>query len=66
MNKNHAEQIKKARTYLNLTQIEFASLVGVSPRTVEAWEINRSSPTRTVFLLLNRILKENGFPPVNL
>jgi DNA-binding transcriptional regulator YiaG len=33
-----AETIKVARERANLSQVEFAALLGVSPRTVQYWE----------------------------
>lgn len=43
------------RKSLNMTQKEFAHILGVSPRTVESWEIGRSTPSPTaknlIFLL---------------
>ena len=47
-------EIRKA---MNMTQREFAGVLGVSPRTVESWESGRSSPTPTarnlMFLIHN-------------
>ncbi|MBQ3670304.1 MAG: helix-turn-helix domain-containing protein [Treponema sp.] len=38
------QQIKKIREKLELTQRAFASVVGVSQKTVEAWEGGRNTP----------------------
>ncbi len=35
------------RKLLNLTQKSFAKVLGVSPRTVEAWESGRTTPSPT-------------------
>ena len=37
-------EIKALRLELNLTQVAFADLFGVSIKTVEAWEANRNQP----------------------
>lgn len=36
--------IKKLREVCNLTQIELATMIGVSDKTVSSWEINRTEP----------------------
>ena len=46
------------RKVLNMTQKEFAKVIGVSPRTVEAWEIGRSTPTPTARNLLYLIYQD--------
>lgn len=35
------ETIRRARESANLSQVEFASLLGVSPRTVQYWEAGK-------------------------
>jgi putative transcriptional regulator len=49
------KQIKKIRSKHNLTQNMFAITLGVSKKTVEAWEANRNIPQgpaqRVLFLL---------------
>ena len=40
------------RKSLRLTQKQFAHILGVSPRTVEAWESGRSTPSPTAKNLL--------------
>lgn len=47
----------EVRKALNMTQKEFAGILGVSPRTVEAWEIGRSTPSPTAKNLLFLIYK---------
>lgn len=43
----HDKEIKKIREDLNLTQKNFAFVLGVSPKTVEAWESGRNVPQGT-------------------
>ncbi len=38
------EQIKAIRNKLAVTQLVFAQIMAASPRTIEAWETNRSKP----------------------
>lgn len=40
-----AEDVARARKALNLSQRALASVLGVSPRTVEAWEAGRNLPS---------------------
>ena len=40
----HCKEIKQIREELNLTQKNFACVLGVSPKTVEAWEAGRNVP----------------------
>jgi putative transcriptional regulator len=51
------KEIKIIRTYINLTQKLFARALGVSVKTVEAWEANRNIPDgpaqRILFALKN-------------
>ena len=44
--------VASQRKKLNLTQKSFAKILGVSPRTVEAWESGKSTPTPTAKNLL--------------
>ncbi len=39
--------VATVRKDLNLSQKSFASILGVSPRTVEAWETGRTTPSPT-------------------
>lgn len=45
------------RKSLNMTQKEFARVLGVSSRTVESWEIGRTTPSPTAKNLLFLIYK---------
>ena len=52
-----AVDVAKARKELSLSQKAFAAVLGVSARTVEAWEIGKSNPSPTarnlIYLILN-------------
>ncbi len=50
--------IAEFREFLGMTQKTFASVLGVSCRTVEAWETGRSNPTPTAKKLIY-LLKED-------
>ena len=39
-----ANQIKQVRLSLGMTQVTFAEVMGVSPKTVEAWEAGTNRP----------------------
>ena len=48
-------EVAKLRRALNMSQRGFATAIGVSPRTVEAWEAGKSAPsgvaTRMLYLI---------------
>ncbi len=50
--------IKKIRNKAGMTQAVFANYMGVSPKTVEAWELGRTHPTGPAYRLID-ILAEN-------
>jgi len=52
------EKIKEIRKKTNLPQKYFAELVGVSPRSVEAWEAGKRKPTGTAKRLFQLIEKD--------
>lgn len=52
------EDIKRIRKIAGMTQAVFAKYMGVSPKTVEAWELGRTHPTGPACRLL-WILEEN-------
>lgn len=54
-----AQSIKDLRKKINVTQVGLANLLGVSPRTVESWEANRTEPTRPVQKLLTLLTRNN-------
>ena len=51
------KEIRKIRMKTGMTQKVFASYMGVSTKTVEAWEGGRTHPTGPVFRLLDILLK---------
>lgn len=53
-----AEQIKEKRNSLNLTQKEFAEIVGVSKPTIERWETSDRSITGPIVQLLQFLNRE--------
>ena len=50
--------VSELRHSLSLTQKAFAALLGVSPRTVEAWEVGKATPAPTAKKLLYLIQQE--------
>lgn len=54
------KQIKEIRNKLNLTQAVFAEILGVSVKTVEAWESGRNIPNGSAQRILDLLNKE-GF-----
>ena len=48
-----AEEIKKIRSDLGMTQVLFADVLGVSAKTVEAWEKGTNHPTGSACCLLD-------------
>lgn len=49
--------IKALRKKLNVTQVELAKIMEVSPRTVESWEIGKSNPKGAVCRLMEIFTK---------
>ncbi len=49
--------IKRIRNEAGMTQAVFAKYMGVSPKTVEAWELGRTHPTGPAYRLID-ILSE--------
>lgn len=52
--------VSKVRTSLCMTQKSFAALLGVSTRTVEAWECGKSTPTPTAKKLMFLIDRDHS------
>ena len=50
-----ADQIKEARLLLGMTQVTFAEVMGVSKKTVEAWEAGTNKPAGTARRFLSVI-----------
>ena len=46
------EEIRKIRIDAGMTQVAFAQFMGISPKTVEAWERGRIHPTGPAYRLL--------------
>lgn len=55
-----AINVLEVRTSLSLTQKAFANILGVSCRTVEAWECGRSTPTPTAKKLIYLIQDDHS------
>ena len=51
-------EIKSIRMNLNLTQLAFSHLIGVSKKTIEAWENGRNSPSGPARRIIG-LLKED-------
>ncbi|WP_239460837.1 helix-turn-helix domain-containing protein [Lactobacillus gallinarum] len=56
----NANTIKSLRHKIGATQAGLADLVGVSKRTVEAWESNRSEPNKSARKLLTLLMQDNS------
>ena len=52
------KEIREIRIKAGMTQSVFASYMGVSKKTVEAWECGRTHPTGPVFRLLDILAAE--------
>ena len=52
--------VAKERAALNMTQKAFASILGVSKRTVEAWETGKSNPSPTARNLIYLISQDHS------
>ena len=46
--------IKLEREKRKLTREEVGNILGVSPRTVEAWELGRRNPSKQVIMLIEK------------
>lgn len=54
-----AEDIQNIRKKYNYSQKTLASILNVSVRTVENWEISKSKPNKSVYRLLELLDKNN-------
>ena len=54
------EEIKSLRHSMNMTQNTFAAAVGVSKKTVEAWEAGTNSPIGVARRLLSMLQADNS------
>lgn len=57
----NAKTIKELRKEIGTTQAGLADLVGVSTRTVESWESNRSEPNKSAKKLLTLLMQDKSF-----
>lgn len=57
-----ANEIKDIRKNTGMTQILFAKYLGVSLKTVEAWESGRNHPSGTACRMLSITKKDPQFP----
>ena len=57
--KYSSKEIREIRMKAGMTQSVFASYMGVSKKTVEAWECGRTHPTGSVFRLLDILATED-------
>lgn len=57
-----AQEIKGLRNKLGMTQVVFASFMGVSPKTVEAWESGRNTPEGPARRLLEMVKADPTIP----
>jgi putative transcriptional regulator len=53
----NAKDVKRIRTELGMSQGAFAAVIGVSKKTVEAWEAGTNVPGKPVVRLIQLILK---------
>lgn len=56
------DEIKELRNALNMTQSTFAAVLGVSCKTVEAWETGTNSPLGTARRMLNMLQADKSIP----
>ena len=57
-----ATEIKDIRKNAGMTQVLFAKYLGVSVKTVEAWEAGRNHPNGTACRMLSITKKDPQFP----
>lgn len=55
-----ADDIKELRKSLNLTQSTFAAVMGVSNKTVEAWEKGTNTPAGTARRMMGLLITDNS------
>lgn len=60
--KFEASEVKEIRTTLGMTQYLFAKFMGVSPKTVEAWESGRNSPNGSASRILALVKSDPQLP----
>ena len=57
-----ADQIKLLRQEMGMTQVMFAAVVGVSPKTVEAWESGKNSPDGAARRMMSILKRDPQLP----
>ena len=57
-----ADEVKELRQSLHMTQRTFAALMGVSNKTVEAWEKGTNAPAGTARRMMGMLLADNTIP----
>lgn len=57
-----ASEIKEVRQSLNMTQSTFAAVLGVSNKTVEAWEKGTNTPAGTARRMIGMLKADNSIP----
>ncbi len=60
MNIDYADAILKLRAYLNISQEEFAKLLGVSFASVNRWENGIHEPTKLAKVRLLQLIEDNN------
>lgn len=53
---DYAVGIRKLREELNKSRSDFGAELGVSPRTVEAWENGLRMPSKSALLLMSKMI----------
>lgn len=57
-----AEDVRQLRHSLNMTQRTFAAVMGVSAKTVEAWEKGTNTPAGTARRMIGMLLADHTIP----
>lgn len=57
-----ADEVKELRQSLHMTQRTFAALMGVSNKTVEAWEKGTNAPAGTARRMMELLLADHTIP----
>ena len=57
-----ASEVKELRLRLNMTQSTFAALMGVSNKTVEAWEKGTNTPAGTARRMIGMLKADISIP----
>lgn len=55
-------EIKNLRSKLHLTQLAFAQLIGVSIKTIEAWEKGTNSPNGSARRIIGMLKEDPSLP----